>query len=335
MGARPTRSRHCKFAGIMRRAVARSQTTANESGYLLPVLFSSSRATTVSALRDPARRTPGETMSIQLSHVAFGYERRPHGAHRAHPNGDPTFVLSPLSLTIERGSLTGLLGPNGCGKTTLLKLMSGVLRPLEGTISIDGRSMPAMPRRELARKVAVVPQETHPAFDYTALEMVLMGRHPHLGAFQLEGPSDYSIAHDALTATGTSHLASRPYMTLSGGEKQRVVIASALAQQPDVLLLDEPTASLDLAYQMEVAALLTRLNRDRGVTMVLATHDLNLAASLCNALVLMRGGRLLAHGATRDVLTEAAVRQLYDVDADIRVHEASGHLTIVPIRRVQ
>ena len=275
-------------------------------------------------------------MSIQLSQVAFGYDIRSRGTHhRAPRRGDRTFALSTLSLTIERGSLTGLLGPNGCGKTTLLKLMSGVLQPLEGTVNIDGRSMSAMPRRALARKVAVVPQETHPAFDYTVLEMVLMGRHPHLGTFQLEGPSDYSIAHEALTTTGTSHLAARPYMTLSGGEKQRVVIASALAQQPDVLLLDEPTASLDLAYQMEVATLLTRLNHDRGVTMVLATHDLNLAASLCDALVLMRDGRVLAHGSTGDVLTEAAVRELYDVDADVRVHEASGHLTVVPIRRVQ
>lgn len=274
-------------------------------------------------------------MSIQLSHVAFWYEFRSRGTHQRRRNGDRAFALSTLSLTIERGSLTGLLGPNGCGKTTLLKLMSGVLQPLEGTINIDGRSMSAMPRRELARKVAVVPQETHPAFDYTVLEMVLMGRHPHLGTFQLEGPTDYAIAHDALVATGTAHLAARPYMTLSGGEKQRVVIASALAQQPDVLLLDEPTASLDLTYQMEVATLLTRLNRDRGVTMVLATHDLNLAASLCDALVLMRDGRVLTHGATGDVLTESAVRQLYGVDADIRVHEASGHLTVVPIRRVQ
>ena len=124
-----------------------------------------------------------------------------------------------------------------------------------------------------------------------------MGRHPHLGTFELEGPSDLALARDALAATGTDHLAGRAYMTLSGGEKQRVVIASALTQSPDVLLLDEPTASLDLGYQLEVAALLRRLNRDRGVTMVLATHDLNLAASLCDRLILMRDGRVVAQGA--------------------------------------
>lgn len=261
-------------------------------------------------------------MFLHLQQIAFGYE-----------GGD--FSLHGVSLTVERGSLTGLLGPNGCGKTTLLKLMAGVLHPQQGSITFDGRAMAGIPRRELARHVAVVPQETHPAFDYSVLEMVLMGRHPHLGAFQLEGPADLAIAYDALTATGTAHLAGRSYMSLSGGEKQRVVIASALAQQPDVLLLDEPTASLDLAYQLEVAALLTRLNRERGVTVVLATHDLNLAASLCQSLVLVRSGRVLAQGATRDVLTGTMIRQLYDVDADVRFHEASGHLMVVPIGRAQ
>ena len=266
-------------------------------------------------------------MSLSLKHVSFGYDSRGEAAH--------AFSLHDISVTIQRGSLVGLLGPNGCGKTTLLKLMAGVLRPHQGSIALDDRAIDGIPRRELARHVASVPQETHPAFDYSVLEMTLMGRHPHLGAFQLEGPEDLAIASDALSATGTAHLSDRPYMTLSGGEKQRVVIASALAQAPSVLLLDEPTASLDLAYQLEVAALLGRLNRDRGVTMVLATHDLNLAASLCDSLVLLRSGRVVAHGPTRDVLTGASVQQLYDVEADVQLHQASGHLTVVPIRRTR
>ena len=212
-------------------------------------------------------------------------------------------------MTVERGSLTGLLGPNGCGKTTLLNLLSGVLQPHHGVVSLNGASLAGRSRRDIARHLAVVPQETHPAFDYTVMEMVLMGRHPHLGPFELEGPSDLALAHEALAATGTAHLAGRAYMTLSGGEKQRVIIASALTQTPDVLLLDEPTASLDLGYQLEVASLLTRLNRDRGVTMVLATHDLNLAASLCDRLVLMRDGRVFAHGPTREVLTASTIQR--------------------------
>ena len=135
--------------------------------------------------------------------------------------------------------------------------------------------------------------------------------------------------------TGTAHLADRNYMTLSGGEKQRVVIASALAQATELLLLDEPTASLDLGYQLEVASLLGRLNRERRVTMVLATHDLNLAASLCDRLVLLRGGRVLAQGPTADVLTGSMVQQLYDVDADVQFHPRAGHLTVIPVRRTR
>ena len=273
-------------------------------------------------------------MFIQVNQVSFAYNppfRNLADVRIGHD--DHGFSLSAVSLDIERGSLTGILGPNGCGKTTLLRLMAGVLRPQHGAITIDGDAVDRIPRRQLGRRVAIVPQETHPAFDYTVLEMVLMGRHPHLGTFQLEGPNDYAIAAEALTATGAAHLAARSYATLSGGEKQRVVIASALAQQPDVLLLDEPTASLDLAYQLEVSSLLIRLNRNRGVTTVLATHDLNLAASLCDRLVLMRAGKILAHGATTDVLTEAAINQLYDVEADVQFHQAAGHLTVVPIRR--
>ena len=265
-------------------------------------------------------------MSLTIEHVSFGYDSRDEAT--------PSFSLHDVSVIIQRGSLTGLLGPNGCGKTTLLKLMAGVLRPRQGGVALDGRAIRGIARRELARHIAVVPQETHPAFDYSVLEMVLMGRHPHLGAFELEGPDDLVIALDSLSATGTAHLADRLYMTLSGGEKQRVVIASALAQAPDVLLLDEPTASLDLAYQLEVASLLERLKHSRGVTMVLATHDLNLAASLCDSLVLLRSGRVLAQGPTREVLTGAMIQQLYDVEADVRFHESSGHLTVVPIRRV-
>ncbi len=246
-----------------------------------------------------------------------------------------SFSLADVSVDVAPGSLTGLLGPNGCGKTTLLKLMCGVLRPHSGALTLDERPLSALTRRELARHVALVPQETHPAFDYTVMEMVLMGRHPHLGTFQVEGPADLAIARESLAATGTAHLADRNYMTLSGGEKQRVVIAGALAQATEILLLDEPTASLDLGYQLQVGALLARLNRERKVTMVLATHDLNLAASLCDRLVLLRSGRVLARGPTADVLTGLMVQQLYDVDADVQFHQRAGHLTVIPVRRTR
>jgi iron complex transport system ATP-binding protein len=163
------------------------------------------------------------------------------------------------------------------------------------------------------------------------MEMVLMGRHPHLGLFQIEGPADVEIARDALDATGTAQLESRQFNTLSGGEKQRVVIASALAQSSDILLLDEPTASLDLGYQLEVASLLRRLNRERGVTIAVSTHDLNFAASVCERLVMLRAGRVIAAGTTTEVLTPERIRALYDVTVDVQIHSASGHLNVVPL----
>lgn len=260
---------------------------------------------------------------LQADNVSFGYARR----------GAPAFELRNVNLAIPKRSLTALLGPNGGGKTTLVSLLAGVVKPQHGRVLLDGADLSTLSRREIARRVAVVPQETHPAFDYTVMEMVLMGRHPHLGPLAVEGPEDFDIARQALSATGTAALAERSYMTLSGGEKQRVIIASALAQSPDLLLLDEPTASLDLAYQLEITSLLGRLNRERGVTMVLATHDLNLAAALCTHVVMIRAGSVLAEGATADVLTAAGVRELYGVDADVRFHPDAGHLTVVPIRR--
>jgi len=157
------------------------------------------------------------------------------------------------------------------------------------------------------------------------------GGPPAAGA--AEAALDQRRTRQALAATGTSEFETRAFGTLSGGEKQRVVIASALAQQPKVLLLDEPTASLDLGYQLEIASLLKQLNRERGVTMVLATHDLNLAASVCDTLVLVREGRVLMQGPARDVLTSSTVEQLYGVIADVSFHERAGHLTVVPVRR--
>lgn len=264
-------------------------------------------------------------MSLTAHSVSYAYPAR-RGSHAEA-------ALHDVSIEVPRGALVGLLGPNGCGKTTLLGLLSGVLTSSAGKVSLGGRPLSSMSRREIARRIAVVPQETHPAFEFSVMEMVLMGRHPHLGLMQLEGPEDFTAARDALAATGTAHLANRRFTELSGGERQRVVIASALAQSPEVLLLDEPTASLDLGYQLDVAALLVRLNRERGVTMVVATHDLNLAASICDSLILLREGRVLARGAAAEILTSATVRALYGVDADVSFHERAGHLTVVPLTR--
>ena len=249
-------------------------------------------------------------------------------------------------MTVPSGGLVGVLGPNGSGKTTLLKLLAGLLTPAKGRITLDGQDTTRLERATLARRLAVVPQETQLAFDYTVLEIVLMGRYPHLRAFELEGPADLKIARRMLTATGTAVFEQRMFRSLSGGEKQRVVMASALAQfetladtrghGPDdtrVLLLDEPTSSLDLAFQLETADLLRRLHRDERTSIVICTHDLNFAAGLCHDLVLLRDGRIVAAGPTETVLTPETVGAVYDVEADVRRHPVSHQLTVVPLAR--
>lgn len=263
---------------------------------------------------------------LQAVDVEFGYARTP--------------VLRGVSLEIPRGGFAGILGPNGSGKTTLLKVLAGTLTPSRGAVTIDGIDVSRIARRALARRMAVVPQETHLAFDYTVLEVVLMGRYPHLGAFEVEGPADIAIAREALHATGTAGFEGRPFATLSGGEKQRVIIAAALAQlagsgadASPVLLLDEPTAALDLAYQLEVSALLRDLQARRPITIVVSTHDLNFAAASCRSLLLLSAGRVLASGPTADVLTRANIRALYGVEADVHHHARGGHLVVVPLAR--
>jgi iron complex transport system ATP-binding protein len=258
---------------------------------------------------------------LTAADLAFAYPRA-----TAH-------AIERVSLSVGAGESIALLGPNGSGKTTLLKLLAGTLEPSSGVVTFEGRSIRAWSRRDVARRIAFVPQETFAPFDFSVLDIVLMGRYPHLGAFALEGPADLAIAREALAATGTEAFEHRTFSTLSGGEKQRVVIASALAQSPTLMLLDEPTASLDVGHQFDVQVLLAGLNR-RGVTMVVSTHDLNFAAALCQHLVLLRGGRVLAAGPTDRVLTAGHVKALYDVEADVRRHERTGRLTVTPVGRV-
>ncbi len=271
--------------------------------------------------------------------VSFSYDTRP--------------VLDGVDVSVQTGGLVGVLGPNGSGKTTFLKLLAGLLTPASGHITLDDVDITTMDRRTLARRVAVVPQETELAFDYSVLEIVLMGRYPHLQTFELEGPADLAIARRTLAATGTAHLEQRTFRTLSGGEKQRIVMASALAQfegapsTPDrgdpphedtnttrVLLLDEPTSSLDLSFQLATATLIAELNRTYRTTAVVCTHDLNFAAGLCRSLVLLRDGRVVASGPTDEVLTPATIGAVYDVEADVHRHEVTRHLTVVPLARL-
>jgi iron complex transport system ATP-binding protein len=253
--------------------------------------------------------------------LSAGNLRFAYGQRGPHVINDVSLALATHDMSLapatrDRAEVVGILGPNGSGKSTLLRLLSGALAPLSGTVTFEGHDLRTMPRRALAQQVAVVPQETTLAFDYTVIEVVLMGRYPHLGTFEVEGPADVAIAMQALEATGTAAFADRQFSTLSGGEKQRVVIASALAQLGDagrLLVLDEPTASLDLKYQFEVAALVRRIHAERGIAILLSTHDLRFAAATCTRLVLLQSGRILADGPPAQVLTPALVGDLFDV----------------------
>jgi iron complex transport system ATP-binding protein len=250
----------------------------------------------------------------------------------------PAQVLRGVSMEIPPEGFVGILGPNGSGKTTLLRVLAGVLKPSRGRVLLDGSDLIRTPRAALARRMAVVPQETQLAFDYSVMEVVLMGRYPHLRAFEIEGPCDFAIARESLAATGTLALEGRAFGTLSGGEKQRVIIAAALAQitgaaGDGLLLLDEPTVALDLSYQLELASLLLALQRRLPIAMAISTHDLNFAASVCRTLVLLKEGEVLAAGPTDAVLTPALIRDLYGVETDVTRH-ASGRLVVIPIRRV-
>ena len=246
-------------------------------------------------------------------------------------------MLRGASLDVPAGGVVGILGPNGSGKTTLLRVLAGTLRPSSGRVTLDGADLSRLSRAMMARRMAVVPQDTHLAFDFTVLEVVLMGRYPHLATFEVEGPRDLALARQALEATGTAAFEDRLFATLSGGEKQRVIIAAALAQisneNSGILLLDEPTAALDLAYQLEVASLLRDLQRRTPIAIVISTHDLNFAAGLCKTLVLLKDGRVLASGATGDVLTAGNIRALYGIEADVQPHAGAGHLVVVPVGR--
>jgi iron complex transport system ATP-binding protein len=287
---------------------------------------------------------------LQAAELRFGYGRKPKAqgpgpkAQGPRPKESVArasgLVIDGVSLEIDRGALVGILGPNGSGKTTLLRILAGTLRPDSGVVRLDGEDLRRISRAALARRFAVVPQETQLAFEYTALEIALMGRYPHLGAFEVEGPEDVACALASLEATGTQHLADRPFQTLSGGEKQRVIIASALAQldaggapnrEPDgrLLLLDEPTASLDLRYQVEVAALIRRLHDQQEIAILLSTHDLHFAAAVCTDIVLLREGRVLARGPVEEVLTPERLAVLYDLEAD-HVRRLRGFALAVP-----
>lgn len=242
------------------------------------------------------------------------------------------WVLREIGFSIERGDFLGILGPNGSGKTTLLRLVDGVLSPGEGRVLLHGRDVAGMKRRDIARVMAVVPQDQPLVFSFSVREIVLMGRSPHLGNLAFESARDLEIARTAMEETETASLAERNFNELSGGERQRVLIARALAQEPSLLLLDESTAFLDLRHQVAFMSLLRFLNREKGLTILAVTHDINLAALFCGKILLLKEGRIHALGPPKEVITETGIREVYRVRAAVDGHPGTGapRVTVMP-----
>jgi iron complex transport system ATP-binding protein len=242
---------------------------------------------------------------------------------------DGVGIIDDCDLVAEPGEMIGLVGPNGSGKSTLLRTLYRSLKPWAGQVTIDERDVWAMSARDSARTTAVVAQERHDEFEFRVLDVVAMGRNPHKGMLDRDTPDDRRIIADALIRVGMEGFEERLFATLSGGEKQRVLVARALAQQSQVLILDEPTNHLDIRAQLELLELVSGLR----VTTVAALHDLNLAAAYCDRIVVVAGGRVAAAGTPAEVLTPALLGEVFGVSAHGAVHDATGryHLVFAPL----
>ncbi len=258
------------------------------------------------------------TPVLTASHIDFSYY-----------NG---LVLRDVSLSLAGGSMTGLIGPNGSGKTTLVKVLCGLLKPKRGRVLLHGRELARLPRKEVARKIAWVPQDLAVPFDFTAHEMVMLGRTPYVQHLRGITARDREVVEQMLALTDTASLAHRPFNELSGGEQQRVIIAMALAQEPQILLLDEPVVHLDVNHQVEVLELIRRLNREVGLTVLATMHDLNLASLYFDHLTLLDAGQIVTSGTPTEVLSEDLIRQVFRAEVQIQQHpiQPTPQLVLLP-----
>jgi iron complex transport system ATP-binding protein len=234
------------------------------------------------------------------------------------------WVLQNISFRVEKGEFVGVIGPNGSGKTTLLKILYRLLAPQKGEILFELVPLKKMDQTDIAKRVAVVAQETHLLFPFTVLETVLMGRSPYLKNLVFESEKDLEIAKKAMEWTKILPFSERPLDELSGGERKRVFIARALAQEPEVILLDEPTANLDIHHQIDFLDLIVALNRERGLTIVMASHDMNMASEFCDRLILLQGGRIYQMGTPEEVITRENIENVYGCEVWIDQHPISG-----------
>lgn len=253
---------------------------------------------------------------LKIKNISFSYES--------------VKALENVDFEAKDGEVLGIIGPNGSGKTTLLRCINRVLKPKVGAVLIDEKDISRLERREIARKIGVVPQHST-IFPFTVFDVVLMGRFPYMKKFGGENPNDFEVVKNALKLTGVLHLAERLIDELSGGEMQRVMIARALAQEPDVLLLDEPTLHLDINYQLEVLELVRKITEEKKLITLLVSHDLNLAARYCDKLLLLNSGKIHSIGSVSEVLTPEKIKEVYHVDVEVKYQSSTKSHTIIPI----
>jgi iron complex transport system ATP-binding protein len=243
------------------------------------------------------------------------------------------WVLQDVSFQVRKGEFVGVIGPNGSGKTTLLKILYRLLTPQRGEVLFDHLSLKKMSRGEIAKKIAVVAQEAYPAFPFRVIEMVLMGRSPYLGHLMFESPKDLEIAKKAMEWTEILPISQRPIDELSGGERKRVYIARALTQEPEVILLDEPTTNLDIHHQVESLDLVLSLNREKGLTILMASHDLNLASEYCDRLILLQHGKIFHMGPPDEVMTRENIEKVYGCQVWVDRNPVSGMPRVSLLRK--
>jgi iron complex transport system ATP-binding protein len=254
-------------------------------------------------------------IELEMRNVALGYDHHP--------------VLKDITFKALPGQLVGLIGPNGSGKSTIIKALSGLIRPDSGEILVAGHEIGSIPRRELACLVGVVPQLPLLPSTFTAFEIVLMGRNPHLRLFESESRRDWDITREAMEKTGTTPLANRHVNELSGGEIQSLLIARVLVQETSAILLDEPTANLDIGRQMDMLGLIKNLCREKNLTVLASLHDLNLAAQYCDRLLLIDDTGIYAQGTPAEVITNMNIKQVYGVENCVYPHPANGLPTVL------
>ncbi|MCR3956468.1 MAG: heme ABC transporter ATP-binding protein [Gudongella sp.] len=256
-------------------------------------------------------------MSVSAKNLVFGYSSTP--------------VIRDVSFQVDKGEFISILGPNGSGKSTLLKTINGLYIPSSGRIELMGENIERYKRRDIARRISLVPQDTSLQFEFTVEEVVTMGRHPFKGRFEKEDERDRKLIYEAMEMTNTFDIRDRLITEISGGERQRVYIAKALAQNTEIILLDEPTSHLDINHQIDILNLLRRMNQEKGITIILVIHDINLATRFSDRILLLKKGSIISQGTPEDVITTENILNAYGMRAAVERNRYTGHISVIPL----